>query len=151
MGHLGSSWLCPGSIPRVGVVSGACFPKILRGIGIAPGMRGFRGGKGRWKGRVSSCWLSRGWLGSCPGGLWPFPFLLFLVLGTEVVGLRSFSSVRSALLESSSFCFSRLPSIFLIISWWCWSSWGEAEVSERSVICSWTSFSSCWRWSITVR
>ena len=29
--------------------------------------------------------------------------------------------------------------------------WGEAEVSERSVICSWMSFSSHWRWSITVR
>jgi len=145
VGYLGSSWLSPGSIPRVGAVSGACFPKILRGIGVAPGMRGFRGGKGRWKSQVSSCWLSRvGWA-AVLGGLWPFPFLLFLVLGMEVVGLRSFSSFRSALLESSIFCFSRLPSVFLIISWWCWSSCGEAEVSERSVICSWTSFSSHWR------
>ena len=28
---------------------------------------------------------------------------------------------------------------------------GPPEVSERSVICSWTSSSSRWRWSITVR
>ena len=92
MGHLGSSWLSLGSIPRVGAVSGVCFPKILRGIGVSPGMRGFRGGKGRWKGRVSSCWLSRGWVGSCPGGIVAFSFPALLVLGTEVVGLRSFST-----------------------------------------------------------
>jgi len=54
VGRLGSSWLSPGSIPKVGAVSGACFLKILRGIGVAPGMRGFRVRKGRWKGRVSS-------------------------------------------------------------------------------------------------
>ena len=40
MGRLGSSWFSPGSIPRVGAVSGACFLKILHGIGVAPGMRG---------------------------------------------------------------------------------------------------------------
>ena len=151
MGRLGSSWLRPGSIPRVGAVSGACFPKILRSIGIAPGIRGFRRGKRRWKGRVSSCWLSRGWLGSCPGGLWPCSFPALFGFGDRSSGVTEFFKLSLSPLREFQLLFLqvaiRLPNHLLVVL----EFWGEAEVSERSVICSRTSFSSRWRWSITVR
>ena len=134
MGHLGSSWLCPGSIPRVGVVSGACFPKILRGIGIAPGMRGFRRGKGRWKGQVSSCWLSRGWLGSCPGGIVAFSFPALFGIGDGSGGVTEFFKLSlSPLREFHLLCLQvaiRLPNHLLVVLEFLGGGRGFREVSD---------------------
>ena len=86
MGRLGSSWLGPGSIPRVGAVSGARFPKILCSFSIASGMGGFR----REMGWVSAGSLSRGRLGCCPGGTVAFPFPAPLSFGDRSGGVTQF-------------------------------------------------------------
>ena len=71
------------------------------------------------EGRVSSCWLSRGWLGSCPGRIVAFSFPALFGFGDGSGGVVEFFKLSLSPLREFHLLFFqvaiRLPNHLLVV------------------------------------